>query len=318
MEKWAEEFRRGWQGISPPSLPLSLGFAASCLALATGVRWGLSLIRPELAFAPYFPAVLFATAFGSFRIGVAAAAAGGLLGAAVTFDETPADSARPVLLLIYAVVSGLIIWGAGHYRLIASHHRSISNRLREEESYRKLVVDELQHRLKNKLSTVHAVLHNQPQIWAGVDARLRALSAADDLIARADGRGRDLRDLLLMELGPYGHLRFTLSGERLFLPAKFAVSFALILHELATNAAKYGAFSAPGGLLQVSWSAAGDRLTLVWDENEGPPITTVGKAGFGTKLLHAALKPFDGSTEIAFLRTGVHCTLKCRIPHDVV
>jgi two-component sensor histidine kinase len=320
MAGWAEEFRRGWQGISQPSLPLGLGFAAFCLALATVARWGLSLIRPELAFAPYFPAVLFATAFGGFRVGLATAAVGGLLGAVVAFGEAPADSARVLLLLIYLLVSGLIIWGAAHYRSIASHHREISRRLIEEETYRKLIVDELQHRLKNKLSTIHAVmhqvLHNQPQIWASIDGRIRALSATDDLIARADGNGCDLRELLLSELGPYGHVRFTLNGEPQFLPAKLAVSLALIFHELATNAVKYGAFSSPRGLLQVSWSVTGDRLSLVWDENEGPPIGAVGEAGFGTKLLNAALRPFDGSTETAFLRTGVHCTLKCRIPRD--
>jgi two-component sensor histidine kinase len=320
MARWTDEFRRGWQGNSQPSLLLGLGFAVFCLALATAARWGLSLIRPELAFAPYFPAVLFATAFGGFRIGLATAAVGGLLGAVVAFGDAPADSARMLLLLIYVVVSALIIWGADHYRSIASHHREISKRLTEEETYRKLVVDELQHRLKNKLSTIHAVLrqvlHNQPQIWAGIDARLRALSATDDLIARADGSGCDLRELLLSELGPYGHVRFTLNGEPLFLPAKLAVSFALIFHELATNAGKYGAFSAAHGLLQVSWSVSDDRVTVVWDETEGPPIETVGEPGFGTKLLNSALRPFDGKTEIAFLRSGVHCTMKCRIPRD--
>src|ERR1700716_245890 len=261
MAKWTDEFRRGWQGISQPSLLFGGGLAAFCLALATAVRWGLSLIRPELAFAPYFPAVLFATAFGGFRIGLATAAVGGLLGAVVAFGDAPADSARMLLLLIYVVVSALIIWGADHYRSIASHHREISKRLTEEETYRKLVVDELQHRLKNQLSTVHAVLrqvlHNQPQVWASIDGRIRALSATDDLIARADRSGCDIRELLLSELGPYGHVRFTLNGESLFLPTKLAVSLALIFHELAPNAGKYGAFSSARGLLQVSWSVSG-------------------------------------------------------------
>lgn len=320
MAGWTDEFRRGWLGISQPSLPLGLGFAAFCLALATAARWALTLIRPELAFALYFPAVLFATAFGGSRIGVATAIAGGLLGVAVSFDDPPSDAARPVLLLIYVVVSGLIIWGTGHYRSIASHYREISKRLIEEESYRKLVVEELQHRLKNKLSTIHAVLHqvlqNQPQVWASIDGRIRALSATDDLIARVDGKGCDMRELLVSELGPYGHVRFTLNGEPLFLPAKLAVSLALMFHELATNASKYGAFSSARGLLQVSWLVAGDRLTIVWDETEGPPIEATGAAGFGTRLLNSALRPFDGSTEIAYLRSGVHCTLKCRIPRD--
>src|SRR3954471_19253921 len=123
MARWAEEFRRGWQGISQPSLLLRFGFAAFCLAVATAARWGLTLIRPELAFAPYFPAVLFATAFGGARIGLVTAAAGAVLGVAVSFDHPPPDAARPLLLLIYVTVSGLIIWGTSHYRSIASHYR---------------------------------------------------------------------------------------------------------------------------------------------------------------------------------------------------
>ena len=144
---------------------------------------------------------------------------------------------------------GLTIWGIEHYRSIAAQQRDIAKRLIQEEAYRKLVVDELQHRLKNKLSTIHAVLHqvlhDQPKVWASIDQRIRALSATDDLIARADGSGCDIKDLLLSELGPYGHVRFTLNGDPLFLPAKLAVSLALIFHELATNAGKYGAFSSP-------------------------------------------------------------------------
>jgi len=90
----------------------------------------------------------------------------------------------------------------------------------------------------------------------------------------------------------------------------------LIFHELATNAGKYGAFSSPRGLLQVSWSVSDDRLNITWDETEGPPVESIGAAGFGTKLLKAALRPFDGKTEISFLRTGVHCTMQCRIPRE--
>jgi two-component sensor histidine kinase len=318
MTKWIDEFRRGWQGISQPPLPLSLGFAASCLALSTAARWCLALIRPDVFFTPYFPAVVFATAFGGFRIGILTALASGALGLTVNFSDTVTDFARFALLLIFFLVCGLTIWGVAHYRSIAAQQRQISKRLIQEEEYRRLVVDELQHRLKNKLSTIHAVLHqvlqDQPQIWASIDQRLRALSATDDLIARADGNGCDIKELLVSELGPYGHVRFTLNGDPLFLPAKLAVSLALIFHELATNAGKYGAFSAARGLLQVSWSVSDDRLNVTWDETEGPAVDTIGDAGFGTRLLDAALRPFDGKTEIAYLKTGVHCTMQCRIP----
>ncbi len=321
MAKLIDEFRLSWQGTSQPSLLFSAGFAASCLALATAARWCLALIRPDVFFTPYFPAVFFATAFGGVRVGIVTALLGGALGVTVNFGGAPAaDFARLTLLAIYLIVCGLMIWGIEHYRSIASQQRQIAKRLTREEEYRKLVVDELQHRLKNKLSTIHAVLHqvlqNQPQVWASIDQRMRALSATDDLIARVDGSGCDIKDLLLSELGPYGHVRFTLNGNPLFLPAKLAVSLALIFHELATNAGKYGAFSSARGLLQVSWSVSDDRLNITWDETEGPPVETVGQAGFGTKLLKSALRPFDGKTEIAFLKTGIHCTMQCRIPRS--
>ena len=161
---------------------------------------------------------------------------------------------------------------------------------------------------------LHQVLQDQPQIWDRIDHRIRALSATDDLIARVDGNGCDIMDLLRSELGPYGHVRFNLNGDPLFLPAKLAVSLALIFHELATNAGKYGAFSSARGLLQVSWPVSDDRLNVIWDETEGPAVENIGEAGFGTKLLKSALRPFDGKTEISFLKTGVHCTMQCRIP----
>jgi two-component sensor histidine kinase len=320
MMKLIDEFRGGWQGISQPPLVLSIGFAIFCVALATGARWGLAQIRPDVFFTPYFPAVFFATAFGGFRIGILTAIAGGVLGLALNFNAAVPDSAKVALLVMFWAVCGLTMWGVEHYRTIAAQQQNIAKRLIREEEYRKLLIEELQHRLKNKASTIHAVLHqvlqDQPQVWDRIDHRIRALSATDDLIARVDGSGCDITDLLRSELGPYGHVRFNLNGDPLFLPAKLAVSLALIFHELATNAGKYGAFSSARGFLQVSWSVSDDRLNIIWDETEGPPVENVGVAGFGTKLLKSALRPFDGKTEISFLRTGVHCTMQCRIPES--
>jgi two-component sensor histidine kinase len=318
MTKLIDEFRRGWQGISQPSALFSASFAGCCLVLATAARWGLAQIRPDVFFTPYIPAVFFATAFGGFRIGTATALAGGVLGVGVNFSDAAVDPARFALLLIFWAVCAITVWGVQHYRTIVAQQSQISKRLIREEEYRKLIVDELQHRLKNKTSTIHAVLHqvlqDQPQIWDSIDHRIRSLSATDDLITRVDVNGCDIKDLLRSELGPYGHVRFNLNGDPLFLPAKLAVSLALIFHELATNAGKYGAFSAARGLLQVSWSVSDDRLNITWDETEGPTVENVGPAGFGTKLLKSALRAFDGKTEISFLKTGVHCTMQCHIP----
>jgi len=108
--------------------------------------------------------------------------------------------------------------------------------------------------------------------------------------------------------------RIRAKGPDVILGAKPALALGLALHELGTNAAKYGAFSAARGFLQVSWTTSESRLNVTWDETEGPTINQVGPAGFGTKLLKSALTPFDGKTEIAYLKTGVHCTMQCRIP----
>ena len=69
----------------------------------------------------------------------------------------------------------------------------------------------------------------------------------------------------------------------------------------------------PAGVMAVS----DDRLNVIWDETEGPAVENVGEAGFGTKLLKSALRPFDGKTEISYLKTGVHCTMQCRIPPEL-
>ena len=318
--KLFDEFRRGWYGEAQTSVLFGIAFAAVCLALATAARWGISFIRSDIFFTPYLPAVLFVTAIAGLRIGIATTIMSGLLGVVVDFSLARVDPARFVLLLIFWVVCGFTIWGIEHYRSIVMRERRISKRLIQEEEYRRVVVAELQHRLKNKLSTIHAVLHQvlekEPQIWARIDHRLRALAVTDDLIGQVDNSGCDIKDLLLSELEPYGHVRFNLNGEPLALPAQLAVSLALIFHELATNAAKYGAFSSPRGFLQVSWTLSGDHLNVTWDETEGPVVEKVGPAGFGTKLLKSALLPFDGKTEIAFLKTGVHCTMQCRIPQN--
>src|SRR3954452_14347291 len=323
MTRLIDDIKGIWRGELQPSLAWSCTFAAICLALATAIRFGMSHLRPDVFFTPYTPAVFFATAMGGSAVGLGTAIIGAALGLALDFGGDPVDAARLTLMSMYLAVSGLMIWGVDHYRSLASKQREIARRLIEEEQYRKLLVDELHHRLKNKTSTIHAVLHqvlhDQPQVWSRIDKRIRALATADDMIERVDGQGCDLRDLLMSELGPYGDVRFELNGDPLFLPAKLAVSLALIFHELATNAGKYGAFASPDGMLQVSWSVTSDNpgapwLKISWDETEGPTVENVGAAGFGTKLLQSALRSFDGKTEISYLKTGVHSSMQCRIP----
>src|SRR5947207_9063605 len=120
MAKLIDEFRRGWHGGSQPALPVAVGFAILCLALSTAARWGLAQIRPDVFFTPYFPAVMLATMFSGYRIGILTAIAAGALGVTINFGEARADSARIVLLVIYWAVCGVAIWGVEYYRAIAA------------------------------------------------------------------------------------------------------------------------------------------------------------------------------------------------------
>src|SRR6202161_2807623 len=138
MAKLIDEFRRGWQGTSLPSPLFGIGFAASCIVLSSMARWCLSLIRPDVFFTPYLPAVFFATAFGGLRIGILTALVAGTLGLTLNFGDGAVDLARLALLVIFMIVSGLTIWGVEHFRSIAAQQRQIAKRLIEEEECRKL------------------------------------------------------------------------------------------------------------------------------------------------------------------------------------
>ena len=174
--------------------------------------------------------------------------------------------------------------------------------------------------LKNKTSTIHAVLRqvlqDQPQIWGTIDRRLLSLAATDDLIARLDGSGCDIKDLLHSELGPYGHVRFDLNGDPLFLPTKLAVSLALIFHELATNAAKYGALSVPDGRVVIAAGPGedGTALRLVWREQGGPSVAAPARQGFGTRLLGQLFEQHGGSVVMDWRAEGLVCRIE--VPLD--
>src|SRR5690348_11715537 len=113
-------------------------------------------------------------------------------------------------------------------------------------------------------SIISYQLRDQPQLKANIIDRLVALSSTDDLIMATQGRGASIRDLLSTELGAYEVARIRMDGPDIFLPPRFAMMLALLVHELATNAAKYGALSSPTGSLSVQWSLSGELWKLEW------------------------------------------------------
>lgn len=189
----------------------------------------------------------------------------------------------------------------------------------------KLMIDELNHRVKNTLATVQSIAmqtarsHADPKTFAqGFQARLMALSHTHDLLTRSHWEGADLRDILEHETAAHGPHRVTLNGPRLALEPAAALSLGMIFHELATNAAKYGALSAEGGGVQVDWSIAHQtnrRLTMSWREVGGPPVAPPERRGFGSRLIERNVHhDLAGEVELSYATDGF--AVEISIPLD--
>lgn len=301
-------------GLKPGSAS-AYAFALCCVGAALGLRLVFWIFKPDLVvFATYYPAVLLATLIGGWQSGIVAQVAGGIV-AWLYFDPSFAMPSRTLEAQIadfslYGLSSGLIIWASEQYRYVV-------RRLEEEEHYRRLVVEELKHRLRNKLAVVQAVLghelRSQDDIRDKIIGRLKALALADELLARPDGEMVELHEIVRVELSLYSQARVLVKGDRIALPPKPAAALTLVFHELATNAAKYGALRQQSGQLSIGWRLDAGTLTIDWSESGGPPVAPPQRSGFGTGLFRRALDPFQGSIETHFEPSGLQCQIRMQL-----
>ena len=293
-------------------------FAVACVAVATAVRVGLGLISPDCAvFAPYYSATLVSALVGGAEAGALAAGLGGLAAYCLFVPAEWAIAAfrleQLVSLVLYSTSSIVIIWAAESYR-------GLLQRLRREQDMRQLLNLELVHRIKNILAGVQSIvsrsLRDHEDLLETVSARLAALGATNDLLVKSEWQSASLREILEHEFSPYGLARFQLRGDNVDCPYAIAVLLALIVHELTTNAVKYGALSTPSGRIGVSWSNIAGRLAVEWVESGGPRPTAPTREGFGSKLLRAGVKQFQGSVTCRFEPTGLRCTFSLALPAE--
>lgn len=212
----------------------------------------------------------------------------------------------------------------GHGRVIGASKiaRDITEK-RRHEARRQLLVNELNHRVKNTLATVQSIAaqtfrgETQTQMFREFESRLVALSRAHDALTREDWEGVDLRELVTQTIGPiciYPEQRIRISGPTLRLRPKLALSLSMAFHELCTNAAKYGALSNETGRIEISWkvreTGAESFLELRWEETGGPTVVAPRQKGFGSRLLERALRrEFDAQVTLAFNASGVACDI---------
>ncbi len=296
----------------------TFAFASILVLLATLVRSVFGFLGEEVfVFAGYYPAVLFATYVGGPSVGVYTAVVSGVVAwwafISPHFGFFPLTLALATKLAAFLFACALIIWGADRYRTLLKALEDEQKSRQGEERFRELAVEELAHRLKNKIATIQSIisfqLRDSPETRDAILGRLTALSATDDLILEAQGQGARLWEILSTELRPYETSRVAIEGPAALLSPRLAMTMALLIHELATNSAKYGALSNATGRIAISWSLSGARLSLEWRERGGPIVTTPIHQGFGMRLLSRALQDYGGAVETAFEPTGLVCRL---------
>ncbi len=216
-------------------------------------------------------------------------------------------------------IGGIICTKSADSPALESEHR------RRSERQQNLLLDELNHRVKNTLATIQAMAM---QTLRGVDApardtflaRLFALSSQHDLLTSDNWEGASLEGVVRRALRPWrdeGHIRFAAEGPAVHLDPKRALALGMGFHELATNAARYGALSNDTGCVHVRWTIApdGNSARLRWEERGGPAVTAPQRRGFGLRLIeHGLARELSGVVRLDFPAEGLVCewTMKLR------
>lgn len=204
-----------------------------------------------------------------------------------------------------------------HLRLILLAFEDITER-QEHQRRQETLMAEMAHRIKNVLAVAQSLaLQTQADsveaFRSAYTGRLKALAVAQGVLLEAQWQGADLKDLVKHIVNPYdaAEVRVRTQGPRVALLPWQVTAFALILNELATNAAKYGALSADSGQVEVAWDVASGRLDFAWREEGGPPVRAAAKTGFGTKLIERVVSAqLDGEVELTFESGGLRCDIQ--------
>jgi PAS domain S-box-containing protein len=197
--------------------------------------------------------------------------------------------------------------------------------LKEQEARIRMLLREVTHRSKNLLSVVQGIARQSAansgsidELIEGFSARLQALAQSHDLLVQSNWAGASMSELVSSQLGHYAELigsRIEVGGPPLHVGADGAQHIGMALHELATNAAKYGALSVPEGRVRVSWWVCSDatgakRCTLDWHEQGGPPVEPPARPGFGLVVLKRVTgSAVGGTVQLDFGPDGLHWTL---------
>lgn len=206
---------------------------------------------------------------------------------------------------------------------------------REKQTHCEMLINELNHRVKNTLSTVQAITRqalrasDDPKVVGElIESRLFALSRSHDLLTRHQWEGAGLHDLIDAALEPFGLAngrseRLSVEGANILLTPKTTLALGIAFHELATNAVKYGALANDIGTIRITWTTAmqpdGERLMLAWREKDGPVVVPPTRKGFGSQVIERGLAhELKGKVRLDYLPEGLVCTIDIPVSRKVL
>ena len=214
-------------------------------------------------------------------------------------------------------VHGGAFFGQGAMSIVGTVQDITERKEREERQH--LLVREVNHRTKNMLSVVHAIANQTATATADdfverFSERIKALAASQDLLVCNDWQGVEIEDLVRAQLAPFANLigHIAMYGPKLRLNAAAAQAVGLALHELATNAVKYGALSMDTGRADIGWGTDCGAFRMSWTEREGPPVSAPQRRGFGTTVMKTMTeRSLDGAVDLDYAPSGMTWRLTC-------
>lgn len=299
-----------------PTLAGAAAWGVAFATLATIARLALDpMFGSEYPYITYFLGVALAGGLGGLGAGLVAMALSAL---ATWFLFLPQNN---LAQMEWSAVLGFLVFvsNVSIGALCAAMLRNALWKLSEGEHRQALLVQELNHRVLNNLATVQSIARQTARTSTGLQdflaafqGRVIALGRTHELLSRSSWTSVDVRSIIAAEIAPYDEQRFAANGPQLTLGAGQAVSLGMIIHELATNSAKYGALSG-GGAIRVEWRSDGGRGELIWREHGGPPVSPPIRLGFGSNLIdRLARGDLGGEALLDYKPEGLVATVRFR------
>jgi two-component sensor histidine kinase len=303
-----------------PQRPLLLEISVGVLAaiVAAALRWVLPLNPQQLPTLTVVVSIAIVTTFIGVRAGVVTAVVGGLLSWYLFFNAYSWSLAKDawIPLLGFSIIATFIVSTSSLYRRSERrfHAKEVAV-LEEQAANAELFAREMAHRLKNALAIVQSIafqtIGNDTPEAGKFAARLKALADANELLSeQVKEPTAEVRQVVAAALQPFNGVSegFELECVDAVIPARQVVALALAIHELATNAVKYGALSRPTGKVLLRLEDVGKDLRLTWKEQGGPDVSRPEKHGFGTRLLRRS----GSGAELLFEADGLRCSFALR------